>query len=305
MTQAAADISIVSPNASQFASDISRYLGVYSEIDVFSNVEECNKFFKKNGILLVEDRDNYISRLSSGLGKAYAAPIVAFSESPSPRKVVEALRAGALAYVGWPVDPDELGDALREAAQAVTTIGAGQTADAARKSNLDRLTKREREVLVNIADGLSSKDIGKKLGISDRTVEIHRANMLNRLNARNGPDAIRVAMSADGWLLRNGSTNAPEQALIAGRNSVAAARPAKKSEAKARIARLTAREREILRLVACGRSNRVIAEILEISPRTVEFHRANMLVKLGAAKSAEAVRIAIDGDLIDASSPAY
>lgn len=68
-------------------------------------------------------------------------------------------------------------------------------------------------------------------------------------------------------------------------------------EARSRIANLTIREREVLDWLAEGNSNKAIASRLEISPRTVEIHRANMMSKLGAVHSAEAVRLKIESQL--------
>ncbi|MFP5396018.1 MAG: LuxR C-terminal-related transcriptional regulator [Alphaproteobacteria bacterium] len=62
--------------------------------------------------------------------------------------------------------------------------------------------------------------------------------------------------------------------------------------------RLTKREREVLAGVARGLSNRRIGEKLEISPCTVEIHRANMLTKMGAQHTSEAIRIAIEASLV-------
>lgn len=65
-------------------------------------------------------------------------------------------------------------------------------------------------------------------------------------------------------------------------------------EARKRIGALTRREREVLDWLTEGRSNKAIARALEISPRTVEIHRANMMAKLGARHPADAVRIRLD-----------
>ena len=70
-------------------------------------------------------------------------------------------------------------------------------------------------------------------------------------------------------------------------------------EARGRIAHLSPREREVLDWLAEGSSNKTIARELEISPRTVEIHRANMMAKLGARHAAEAVRLRIEADLGD------
>lgn len=68
-------------------------------------------------------------------------------------------------------------------------------------------------------------------------------------------------------------------------------------EARDRIANLSAREREVLDRLSQGSSNKEIARDLDISPRTVEIHRANMMTKLGANHSAEAVRIRIEAEI--------
>lgn len=68
-------------------------------------------------------------------------------------------------------------------------------------------------------------------------------------------------------------------------------------EARNRIANLSTREREVLHWLAEGSSNKAIARELDISPRTVEIHRANMMAKLGAKHAAEAVRLRIESDM--------
>jgi len=68
-------------------------------------------------------------------------------------------------------------------------------------------------------------------------------------------------------------------------------------EARRAIAMLSRREREVLELLSAGCSNKEIARWLEISPRTVEIHRGNMMTKLHAGHAADAVRLWIDAQL--------
>lgn len=69
--------------------------------------------------------------------------------------------------------------------------------------------------------------------------------------------------------------------------------PAVAVKAAARIAQLSPREREVLDLLMAGKSNKVIARDLGLSPRTVEIHRARLMTRLGVGSLAEAVRIAV------------
>lgn len=68
-------------------------------------------------------------------------------------------------------------------------------------------------------------------------------------------------------------------------------------EARSRILVLSPREREVLHWLSEGSSNKIIARELQISPRTVEIHRANMMSKIGARHAAQAVRLHIEAGL--------
>ncbi len=76
-----------------------------------------------------------------------------------------------------------------------------------------------------------------------------------------------------------------------------------KEETTSPIDTLTAREREIWQLIAEGRSRREIAELLSISPRTFDIHRANLMQKLNVTDNAALVRLAIQHGIVSASSP--
>lgn len=98
------------------------------------------------------------------------------------------------------------------------------------------------------------------------------------------------------WPFSEGDIAGAVEASVKQIESVSGAR-LREAKARSRINRLTPREKEVLAGVADGLSNRLIGARLSISPRTVEIHRANMLGKMGANHTSEAIRIAIEASL--------
>ena len=110
--------------------------------------------------------------------------------------MVRAVLAGALDYIDWPVGAAEVRTAIMLAEQSGAAIGNARLREAMARSRMQKLTRREREVLSWVADGLSNRLIGARLEISPRTVEIHRANMLTKMGASHTSEAIRIAVEA-------------------------------------------------------------------------------------------------------------
>lgn len=118
--------------------------------------------------------------------------------------VLEALKNGAAGYVLKDSSAEELVRAVHEAAQnrrylspplsdsAIEAYIKGARTEAS--DSYDSLTSREREVLQLAAEGYTNHEIGKRLFISPRTVEIHRANMMEKLSLRSQTDLIRYAL---------------------------------------------------------------------------------------------------------------
>lgn len=106
---------------------------------------------------------------------------------------VQAMKAGATDFLEKPYQPMALVDAVKRGLRLSAEIG--QDANDA-KERIGRLTPRENEVLLGLMAGGSNKSIARQLNVSPRTVEMHRANMMERLGARSLPDALRVAHEA-------------------------------------------------------------------------------------------------------------
>jgi DNA-binding NarL/FixJ family response regulator len=131
--------------------------------------------------------------------------VVVLSRYPHEWYVTEALRRGALGYVVKHGDAAELVRAVRLAARGRRYLGAPLSDDSidiwlaraasATTDPYETLTGREREILQLVAEGHSSTAIARRLAISARTAEAHRANVMRKLRLRNQAALIRYALA--------------------------------------------------------------------------------------------------------------
>jgi two-component system, LuxR family, response regulator FixJ len=127
----------------------------------------------------------------------YPAPIFVASGRGDIPSAVEAIKSGAFDFIEKRLDASTLVARVGEAIEARTHArqngnGAENLAPAFPGSEL--LTRREHEVLALIADSATNKEAAQKLGISQRTVEIHRAHIMHKLGAKNSVDLARKVM---------------------------------------------------------------------------------------------------------------
>jgi DNA-binding NarL/FixJ family response regulator len=130
--------------------------------------------------------------------------IVVLSMHSNTAHVAEAMRSGALAYVIKEAGIRELVTAVHEAAQGRAYLSSQLNRDAIedysqRLTSLhvdpfDTLTKREREVLVLVAQGFTSAEIAERWVVSRRTVEAHRSHMISKLGFTSQADVVRFAL---------------------------------------------------------------------------------------------------------------
>lgn len=166
-------------------------------IEPFEDVDEILVRWPRSGAILVEDRGSNIRRLIDAMTEhGDWLPLVAHSERPETAQIVRAVLEGAIDYVEWPTPAGQLIAVLDAAETCGALIGSLKLREAHARSRVQRLTRREREVLAGVAHGLSNRLIGERLEISPRTVEIHRANMLTKMGAHHTSEAIRIAVEA-------------------------------------------------------------------------------------------------------------
>ncbi|GLV27259.1 response regulator FixJ [Sphingobium sp. Cam5-1] len=123
-------------------------------------------------------------------------PVVIMTGHGDIDMAVAAMKAGASDFIEKPFEKAALLGCVEAARRvAVADRGAGARAEDAR-ARLNVLTDRERDVLDGLVEGLPNKTIAFDLGISPRTVEIHRANLMQKLEVKSLAEALRIAFHA-------------------------------------------------------------------------------------------------------------
>lgn len=125
-------------------------------------------------------------------------PVLIVTGHADVKLAVRALREGALDLIEKPYDEKRLLDSVAQALARGEAVAARQRAQAAAAARLGMLSAREREVFDALVEGLSNKEAATRLGISVRTVEAHRANLMQRLGAESLPELVRLAITATG-----------------------------------------------------------------------------------------------------------
>lgn len=129
--------------------------------------------------------------------------IIVLSMHAREAYVLEAIRNGASAYVIKDSQANDLVFAIREVIQGRRFLSPPLTdrivSDYFEKAKqvsdpFDALTTREHEVFQLVAEGLTSADIGQRMSISTRTVDVYRSNIMNKLQLKNQTDLIRLAL---------------------------------------------------------------------------------------------------------------
>jgi two-component system response regulator FixJ len=140
---------------------------------------------------------NGLELLGALAGRAEAPPVIMITGHGDVPMAVRAMRLGAADFIEKPFDPQVLVARVRDVLGAATSADTGAPAathDTRRR--LELLTPREREVLEQLVIGRSNKAIGLELAISPRTVEIHRARVMEKMAAGSLAQLVRLALAA-------------------------------------------------------------------------------------------------------------
>lgn len=123
-------------------------------------------------------------------------PVIIMTGHGDVSLAVRAMKAGAVDFIEKPFEKNALLASLEEGYRRLSEKGATEDRKRDALVRLQALTAREREVLDGLARGLPNKTIAYYLGISPRTVEIHRSNLMTKLDVRSLSEALRITFAA-------------------------------------------------------------------------------------------------------------
>jgi FixJ family two-component response regulator len=120
-------------------------------------------------------------------------PIIFITAHGDVPMASRALRAGAIEFLMKPFQKDELLGAINQALERDRVRRSQDEELSALQSRFTELTSREREVLELVASGLTNKEIGKQLGISEVTTKMHRGQVMRKMNATSLAELVRMS----------------------------------------------------------------------------------------------------------------
>lgn len=128
----------------------------------------------------------------------FAAPIILITGHGDVDMAVAAIKAGAFDFIEKPFDEARLLAVVGNAMDKTRASGSDGVQQSELRSRVQSLSDRQRQVMDLVVKGLSNKEIAAQLKISPKTVENHRAWVMERMGARNIAELVRIAMTVEG-----------------------------------------------------------------------------------------------------------
>ena len=126
--------------------------------------------------------------------KGCQQPIIFVTAIDDVENAVRAMRAGAFHYLLKPINPEELRETVNKALAEANQVVVSHAEATIAQQRYDRLTPRERDVIALLVEGKANKVMGLELGVSQRTVEIHRARVMEKMEANSLADLFRMSL---------------------------------------------------------------------------------------------------------------
>ena len=175
----------------------------FDSAEAFAAALQARAPLRHSACLLLDIRMGTLSGLAlfeqlRAQGLLAAMPVIFLTGHADVRTAVEAVQRGAFDFYEKPFSDNALVDRVEQALQASGTQLAAQRAQAALAARLTELTERERDVMQLVAQGLPNKLIADQLGISVRTVEVHRARVFDKMQVKSAVELANVLRQEGG-----------------------------------------------------------------------------------------------------------
>lgn len=202
-------IHVIDHDSRRRASIAREFLGRGFHAEIYEDLTEFKDRMPSGGYVFAHDDTNHCDpkQLRELMGdQEIPLPVTFYSSEPAPERIVQAMQLGAWDYLKWPFDAKLLDSSLRTLAAVGDRLIGEHRRRLEARSKVERLTAREKDVLRLMVQGYANKNIAMELDISPRTVEIHRGNMMRKLQANTTSDAVRIALYAglDAEFVRSG-----------------------------------------------------------------------------------------------------
>ena len=170
-------------------------------VELFTHGEEFLKIAAKlePGCVLLDIRMPGMDGLEVQRAMAdqgVSLPVIIMTGHGDVGLAVRAMKAGAIDFIEKPFEKATLMSALEQGFSRIGETDLRKLRAQEAATRLEALTPRERDVLKGLVAGLPNKSIAYDLGISPRTVEIHRANLMTKLDVKSLSEALRIAFAA-------------------------------------------------------------------------------------------------------------
>lgn len=190
-------ISLIDTDTRRRAERSKAMAGSRFHIEPYESVTEFAGQGNVNTLILIHDEGAAIATLLATLRlRDQWAPVLGYGRILDPVGCSQAILQGLIGYLPMPFDRYDVDALLDGAGEQLTALVDLRYGAATARQKLKTLTRREAEVLERLQAGLTNREIADNLDISHRTVEIHRANMLRKMDTKSALTAIRMSVHA-------------------------------------------------------------------------------------------------------------
>ncbi len=171
--------------------------GIRFHVEPYESVAEFRAQGNVQTLIIARDEDSSLADLLNDMRvRDYWAPALGYGPTLEPVRCSQFMLRGLAGYLPDPFDRYDIEALLDGAATELTALIDLRAGAADARRRIRTLTKREGQVLERLHSGLTNREIAEALDISPRTVELHRANMLKKMDAKSALSAIRMSVQA-------------------------------------------------------------------------------------------------------------